>query len=109
MQRIELEQRLAHATPGSTASARLAEDLVADARYPARVALDQYFTSADEGEQRKAMNVLADMGELSLAPLSATARMENVDSELWTIRTLAEEFIDFRRRSVVRPAQRKAP
>jgi len=99
MQLVELEQRLAVAAPGSAESARLAQDLVEYACYPARLALERYFPSADIAALRKAQNVLADMGELSLAQLSATARVENLDNELWMIRTITEEFMDFRRRS----------
>jgi len=47
----------------------------------------------------KGKNVLAELGELALVPLSQTARWPDVASELWTLRTIAAELVSFRRRT----------
>jgi hypothetical protein len=95
----QFSQRLFEAEPGSPAMAALARDLVEDARYPAKFTLRRSLSSADEEEQMKGKNVLAELGELALVPLSQSARGPDVATELWTLRTMAAELVSFRRRT----------
>lgn len=99
MNDIEFSQRLLQSEPGSPEAATLAHDLVEEARYPACLAVQRYLASANAGDRRKAKNVLADLRGLSLVPLAETASMPDLDSELWTLRIIADELVDFRFRA----------
>ena len=94
----EFSQQLFQIEPGSAESAELVGKLVDDARYPGRLAR-AYLYSADESRQIKARIVLLELGELALVPLAEGAPMPDVDDELWSIRLISEEFVDFRRRA----------
>jgi hypothetical protein len=99
MEKIEFTQRLLQSDPDSPEAAALARDLVEGARYPAYLAVQRYLVSADAGDRRKAKNVLADLRGLSLVPLSETEPMPDLDSELWTLRIMADELVDLRLRA----------
>lgn len=99
MNDIEFSQRLLQSEPGSPEAAALAHDLVEEARYPACLAVRRYLASVDAGDRMKAKNVLADLRELSLVPLAETASMPDLDNELWALRILADELVDFRLRA----------
>ena len=47
----------------------------------------------------KGKNVLAELGELALVPLSQNARWPDIATELWTLRTMAAELVRFRKRT----------
>ena len=99
MNPIEFSQRLLQAEPGSPESAALARELVEDARYPALFVLQHYLSSAEIPEQMKAKSVLADLRELSLVPMAEVAPIPEVQSNLWVMRTMAEELVAFRNRT----------
>jgi hypothetical protein len=99
MDPVDFSQRLSQSEPGSPEAAALARDLVEEARYPGHLAVRRYLASANSGDRMKAKNVLADLRELSLVPLAETASMPDLDSELWTLRIMADELVDFRLRA----------
>jgi len=95
----QFSQRLFAAEPGSPAITALARDLLEDAHYPANFAVRHSLRSADAEEQMKGKNMLAELGELALVPLSQSARWPDIATELWTLRTISAELISFRRRT----------
>jgi hypothetical protein len=99
MDMINFSQRLLQSEPGSPEAVVLANDLVEEARFPAFLAVRRYLASADAGDRRKAMNVLADLRELSIVPLAETDSMPDLDIEVWTLRILADELVDVRLRA----------
>jgi hypothetical protein len=99
MNSTEFSRRFFLSELGSPEAAALARDMVEDARYPAHLALKQYLSSADHADRTKAMNVLADLQELSIVPLAESAPMPDLDIEVWVLRTMADELMEFRRRA----------
>jgi hypothetical protein len=95
----QFSKRLFEAEPDSPAITALARDLVEDARYPANFTVRHSLPSNDAEEQMKGKNLLAELGELALVPLSQSARWPDVATELWTLRTMAAELVSFRRRT----------
>lgn len=99
MNPTEFSQRLFGTEAGSPETAALARDLIEDARYPAYFVLQHYLPSAEESEQMKAKNVLADLRELAVVPLAESASRQNIDTELWAMRTMTEELVALRSRA----------
>jgi len=99
MNTTDFSQRLLQSVPGSPEAAALAHELVEEAHYPAHLVVKRYLSSSDPGDRLKAKNVLADLRGLSLVPLSETEPMPDLDSELWTLRIMADELVDFRLRA----------
>ena len=100
MTTTEFSQRLLHAGPGSPELAALAQDLAEDARYPARLAM-RSLSSDDKVSRAKSQNVLDDLHELSLVALAGSSPSPDIGTELWVIRSIAEEMFDFRHRAAV--------
>jgi hypothetical protein len=100
MNPIEFSQRLLQAEPGSPESAALARDLIEDARYPGHFVVQNYLSSREISEQQKAKSVLADLHELSLLPMAEIASAPDVQTDLWIMRTMIEELVAFRSRTV---------
>src|ERR1700690_755365 len=98
MTAAEFSQRLLQAGAGSPELAALAQDLAEDARYPARLAM-RNLSSDDKASRAKGQNVLDDLHELSLVALAGTSPFSDLETELWVIRTMAEEMFDFRVRA----------
>ncbi|HTS62659.1 MAG TPA: hypothetical protein VMH28_11590 [Candidatus Acidoferrales bacterium] len=80
-------------------SIELSQRLIADARYPAGFVLQHGLAWPDPPAERKAKQVLAELAELALAPLAASAPSADMDHELWALRTMAHEMIEFRQRA----------
>lgn len=95
----EFSQRLFATEPGSREAAELARELAEDARYPARFVFEHYLSSADEADQMKGKNVLADLREWALVPLAESAPSRNIDAELWAMRTMTAELQALHRRA----------
>jgi hypothetical protein len=96
----EFSQHLLQSEPDSPEAAALANDMIEEARYPARLAVRRYLASADAGDRRKAKNVLADLRGLSLVPLAETDPIPDLGNELWALRILSDELVEFRLRAV---------
>lgn len=99
MNSIEFSQRLLKSEPGSPEIAALARDMVEEARYPAYHALQRYLSSAAAPDRMKAKDVLADLRGLALVPLAENAPARDLDDELWTMRIMTDELVDFRLRA----------
>jgi len=97
MNPVEFSQRFAQAPAGSPEAASLARDLAEDARFPARLAL-RSLSSADPGEKDKSQYSMDLLRELALTPLAASPSFQEIDTEIWTMRVIAEELIAFRGR-----------
>ena len=99
MNPTEFSQRLFETEAGSPEAAALARDLVEDARYPANFVLQHYLSSAEQAEQMKAKNVLADLREFAVVPLAESAPRQDIETELWAMRTMTEELVALRCRA----------
>jgi hypothetical protein len=99
MNSIEFSTRFFQAAPGSGEAAALVRDLVEEARYPAYHAVERYLSSAEEPERMKGKNVLSELHELALVPLAESAAARELADEVWAMRTLAEELVEFRVRA----------
>src|SRR4051794_28387054 len=94
----EFSEGLFLAESGSPEVTALARELVADARYPAQYVLQHYLSSADEEAQNKARNVLGELRELAIVPLAQSAPQNDMNTELWAMRTMTAELMAQRRR-----------
>jgi hypothetical protein len=99
MKQTELAQRLYESEPDSEQAAALVRDLLDEARYPARLALNNYLAASESPAVEKGMNVLSDLREFSLAPLAESRAMADVGAEVWVLRAMAEGLLEFRRES----------
>jgi hypothetical protein len=95
----EFSQRLFQSEPGSPESAALAHEVVEDAHFPARHVIERYLLSTETAEQMKARNVLPELAETALLPLAENPHMRQIEAELWSIRTMTDELVAFRRRA----------
>jgi len=95
----EFSEELFLAESGSPDITALASRLVADARYPAQYVLQHYLSSADEDTRSKARNVLAELGDLAIVPLAQSAPQNDMNTELWAMRTMTAELMAQRRRT----------
>jgi len=95
----EFSEGLFLAESGSPETTALARELVADAHYPARYVLQHYLSSADEEARSKARNVLAELGELAIVPLAQSPPQNDMNTELWAMRTMTAELMALRRRT----------
>jgi len=95
----EFSEGLFLAESGSPEVTALARELVADARYPAQYVLQHYLSSTDEEARSKARNVLAELGELAIVPLAQSAPQNDMNAELWAMRTMTAELMAQRRRT----------
>jgi len=96
---IDFSQRFFRAEPGSPEAAALARDLVEEARYPARHAIERYLSSAESAERTKAKNVLAELREAAIVPIAESAPAKDFDDEIWSMRTMTDELVEFRLRA----------
>jgi hypothetical protein len=99
MNRTELVQRLQRSELDSDKLTTLALDLLDEARYPARLALNRYLSASVASTAEKGMNVLNALHELSLGPLAESSSLPEVTAEVWVIRTLGESLRESRRQS----------
>ena len=95
----EFAQRFFQTKPGTPESETLARDLIEDAHYPATFAVSRFLSSRDSADQSKARNVLSDLCELSLVPMAQSLPMPDLESEVWLLRSMTDELVDFRRRA----------
>jgi hypothetical protein len=99
MTSIEFSQRFFRSDPGSPEAAALARDLVEEARYPANHAIDRYLSVSEEPARMKAKNILAELREAAIVPLAESAPAKEFEDEIWAMRTMTEELMDFRLRA----------
>lgn len=99
MESTEFSTRLFQAEPDSPELASLARELVNDARYPAHHAISRYLSSAEEDDRIKAKNILDDLAELALVPLTEIPPGGNLEIELWDIRSMTDTMIAMRLRA----------
>lgn len=97
MTHFEMVQKLVMGQGNPEAAARLAQELVADARYPAALAAAELTTAGS-----KAKSLLDVAGEPALAVLSASAPAGTVADEAWKVRYLGQEMMVFRQNAVRR-------
>jgi hypothetical protein len=97
MTQFEMVQRLTASQGNPAAAAQLAQELVADSRYPAAVAAAELLTS-----ERKARTLLDATREPALAVLAASAPAGGVAAEAWKIRYLGQEMVALRNEAVRR-------
>lgn len=99
MTSTEFSQRFFRSDPGSPEAAALARDLVEEAHYPANHAIERYLSGSEEPVRVKAKNILAELRETAIVPLAESAPAKEFDDEIWAMRTMTEELVEFRFRS----------
>ncbi len=99
MTQLELIERLTRGQDDPATPARLAQELLADTRFPAALAAAELPTAS-----RKAMALLDVAREPALAALAASAPAPSVALEAWKVRYLGQEMLGLRRDALRRLA-----